>query len=73
MARLSFLEPLFLGGAVLSLAFAFWSVYRKPKDCADGTCATTSQRRMRWFVWIACTALCILLALAFAPMFSARG
>jgi mercuric ion transport protein len=66
LARLAFLEPLFVAGAVASLAFAFWSAYREPAACGD-ECTTRSRRSLRRVVWIAAFCVLALLLAAIAP------
>jgi len=51
-ARLAFLLPYSILGAVGLLGLAFWWVYRTPAECKDGTCVPPSRQRLRWFVWI---------------------
>ena len=53
LARLARFQPYFLVVAAAMLALAFYWAYRPAPVCADGTCVTTSRRRLRWFVWIA--------------------
>jgi hypothetical protein len=52
-ARLAFLLPYALVGAVVLLAIGFWAAYRGPAACADGICTAASRRPLRWFVCIA--------------------
>ena len=52
-ARLAFLLPYALLAAILMLCVGFWLAYRRPADCADGTCAPASRRALQWVVWIA--------------------
>lgn len=68
LARLSFLLPYALAGAILFLAVAFWLAYRRPAVCADGSCETTSQRPLRWLVWIAALLVAGLTILALVPL-----
>jgi hypothetical protein len=65
LARLAFLLPYALIGAVVLLAVGFWFAYRKPVECGDGTCASTSRRTLQWIVWIAagCVAALSIVAL----------
>ena len=51
-ARLAFLLPYALIGAVALLAVGFWWAYR-PLVCADNTCTPTNRRALRWIVWLA--------------------
>lgn len=51
-ARLAFLLPYALIGAVALLAVGFWWAYR-PLACADGACAPTNRRTLRLIVWLA--------------------
>jgi hypothetical protein len=53
LARLARFQPYFLVVAAVMLAMAFYWAYRPERVCADGTCVTTSRRRLRWVVWIA--------------------
>ncbi|MCI0353973.1 MAG: mercury transporter MerT [Acidobacteria bacterium] len=52
-ARLAFLLPYALIGAVVLLAVGFWWAYRRPVACSDGSCAPTGHRLLQWTVWIA--------------------
>lgn len=52
-ARLAFLLPYALVGALALLAVGFWWAYRRPATCADGTCSPASRRSLQWVVWIA--------------------
>lgn len=52
-ARLAFVLPYALIGALVLLAVGFWWAYRRPVACSDGTCAPTSRRSLQWIVWIA--------------------
>src|SRR5215218_8787581 len=49
-ARLGFLLPYALAGAVLFLAFGFWLAYRKP-TCPDGTCPPQPRRLLQSIMW----------------------
>ena len=63
LARLAVLAPVLIGGAVLLLGLAFYFAYRPLSACEDGTCDTTSQRRLRWVAWIgACCVAATLVA-----------
>lgn len=53
LARLARWQPYFLIVAAVMLAMAFYWAYRPARICTEGTCVTTSRRRLRWFVWIA--------------------
>jgi hypothetical protein len=53
LARLSFLLPYGLLGAVALLAATFWWAYRPVAVCADGTCETAGRGPLRWIVWAA--------------------
>lgn len=68
LARLSFLLPYALAGALVLLAVAFWSAYRRPAVRADGTCAIASRRPLRWLVWIAAVLVAGLTVFAFVPL-----
>jgi hypothetical protein len=50
-ARLAFLLPYALAGAVLILAFGFWLAYRRPA-CPDGTCPPQPRRLLQSIMWI---------------------
>lgn len=50
-ARLAFLLPYALVGAVLFLALGFWLAYRKPA-CADGACLSQPRRLLQSVMWI---------------------
>lgn len=52
-ARLAYLLPYALLGAVLLLGIAFWLAYRKAADCEDGSCTPENRRPLQWVVWIA--------------------
>jgi mercuric ion transport protein len=62
-ARLAFLLPYALIGAVTLLAVGFWWAYR-PLACADGTCAPTNRRTLRGIVWLAALIVGALSAIA---------
>lgn len=63
LARLAFLAPVMIAGSVLLLGLAFYFAYRPLPVCEDGTCDTTSQRRLRWVAWIgACVVAATLIA-----------
>jgi hypothetical protein len=53
LARLSFLLPYALLGAVAFLAAAFWWAYRPIPDCPAGACPPISRRALRWMAWVA--------------------
>ncbi|HEV8017978.1 MAG TPA: mercury transporter MerT [Steroidobacteraceae bacterium] len=65
LARLSFLLPYALFGAAGLLAVAFWSAYRRPAVCADGSCDAARGRSLRWIVWAAAFLVTGLSAAAF--------
>lgn len=67
LARLSYLQPYALAGALVFLALAFWWAYRQPAVCADGSCETRSRRRLRQIVWLAAVLVGIVAAASFAP------
>jgi mercuric ion transport protein len=74
-ARLAFLMPYAIAGAVLLLAVGFWWAYRRPAACNTGACNTTSRRSLQWVVWIA-SALVMglaIIALTFGLASSARA
>lgn len=50
-ARLAFLLPYALVGAVVLLSFAFWLAYR-PFPASDDARRINERRLLRWFVWI---------------------
>lgn len=52
-ARLAFLLPYALIGAIVLLGVGFWWAYRRPVACVDGTCTPASRRLLQWIVWIA--------------------
>jgi hypothetical protein len=52
-ARLAFLLPFALVGAIGSLAAAFWWAYREPVSCDTGTCAPKGRRALKVVVWAA--------------------
>lgn len=68
LARLAFLLPYALAGAILLLAVAFWSAYRRRPIRTDGTCELASRRPLQWLVWIAAFLVAGLAALALAPL-----
>lgn len=70
LARLAFLLPYALAGAILLLAVAFWSAYRRRPTRADGTCEATGGQRLYWLVWTAAFLVAGLAALALAPLVS---
>ena len=51
LARFASWAPFLIGGALVLLGLAFYFAYRPLPVCADGTCDTTSQRRLRWIAW----------------------
>ena len=71
LARLAFLLPFTLAGAFALLAFAFWCVYRRPAECADGTCVRDVRRPLRWLVWAAAILIALLAALVAMPFLRA--
>lgn len=50
LARLSFLLPYALLGALTLLAIAFWSAYWPVTACADVSCGS-KRRQLHWIVW----------------------
>ncbi len=61
LARLASLAPYLIGGAAVLLGVAFYFAYRPLPVCADGTCDTTTQRRLRRVAWAgACVVACVL-------------
>jgi mercuric ion transport protein len=67
LARLTFLLPYALGGAIVLLGVAFWSAYRPLRACADGACASTTRRSLRIFVWIATALVAAFGTIALVP------
>jgi hypothetical protein len=63
-ARLAFLLPYALAGAVAMLALGFWSAYRKSGVCADRTCSTNARRGLRALVWISAAFVVVLAVVA---------
>jgi mercuric ion transport protein len=63
-ARLAFLLPYALIGAVVLLGVGFWWAYRRPAACADGTCGPASRRTLQWIVWTAALIVGVLSAVA---------
>lgn len=68
LARLAFLLPYAIGGAILLLAAAFWLVYRQPVTCNDVTRSTASPRPLRWIVWIAALLVAAMAIFALIPL-----
>ena len=68
LARLTFLLPYALIGAVALLGLAFWRAYRPVPACADGACDTTSRRSLRIVVWVAAALVAVLTAIALIPL-----
>jgi hypothetical protein len=68
LARLSFLQPYLIVGTLGLLGAAFWWAYRPQPACADGACETTSRRRLRWIVWLACALICVLAAMSWLQL-----
>ena len=52
LARMAFLLPYVLIASGALLGIGFWLAYRRPAECADGTCVPTSRRTLQWVVWI---------------------
>ncbi len=65
LARLAFLEPILLVGAVGLLGVAFYFAYRTLPVCEDGICDRTSQRRIRWIAWIGASVVAAILVATF--------
>ena len=63
-ARLAFLLPYTLVGAVALLGVGFWWAYRQPVACANGPCTPASRRILQWIVWIAALIVAALSAIA---------
>jgi mercuric ion transport protein len=63
-ARLAFLFPYALLSAIALLGVGFWLAYRRPSDCADGTCVPPSRRALQWVVWVAAVFVATLAAIA---------
>lgn len=70
-ARLAFLLPYALIGAFALLGVGFWLAYRPAAECADGTCAPTSRRALRWVVWISALVVAALATVALTVPVSA--
>jgi uncharacterized membrane protein len=49
-ARLAFLLPYALIGAVALLAVGFWWAYRSPVTCVDSTGTPATRRPLQWIV-----------------------
>ena len=64
-ARLAFLLPYAILGAVALLGVGFWSAYRSPATCNDGTCTPSTRRALQWTVWIATVVVVALSIVAF--------
>jgi MerT mercuric transport protein len=60
LARLTFLLPYAILGAVLLLAAAFWWAYRPQPVCASGECNPALRGPLRWIVWAAAVLVLIL-------------
>lgn len=67
LARLAVLQPYALIAAGILLGVAFVWAYRPAPACADGTCVTTSKRRLRWTVWMAAAVVAVLAVSALMP------
>lgn len=64
-ARLAFLLPYALIGAVVLLGVGFWSAYRPAAACtAEGTCTPKSRRVLQWVVWLAAGLVAVLVVIA---------
>jgi hypothetical protein len=50
-ARLAFLMPIALAGAVVLVMLGFWLAYRRPV-CRDGVCDAPARRTLQWIVWL---------------------
>ena len=65
-ARLAFLLPYALIGAIVLLGVGFWSAYRPAAACVDaGTCTPKSRRVLQWVVWLAAGLVAVLIIIAF--------
>jgi len=53
MARLDFLRPYVLTLAAVMLAWAFWRVYRRWRECADGSCERRPSAWLKSTLWLA--------------------
>lgn len=62
-ARLAFLMPYALVGAVALLGVGFWLACRGVV-CVDGACTPANRRGLRWSVWIATVLVCVLAVVA---------
>ena len=60
LARLSFLQPYLIVGALGLLGATFWWAYRPLPACTDGACATSGRRRLRWIAWLSGVLICAL-------------
>lgn len=67
LARLAYLQPYLLAAALVTLAVAFWWVYRKPT--IGKACDPAASRRARRAVWIAAIVVTLLALVSIAPMF----
>jgi mercuric ion transport protein len=63
-ARLAFVLPYALIGALVLLGMGFWWAYRRPAACTDGTCSSPSRRPLQWIVWIAAVLVVVLSVVA---------
>lgn len=68
LARLTFLLPYALAGAILLLGVAFWFAYRQAPVCEDGSCETASRRPLRWVVWVAALLVAALTIFGLVPI-----
>lgn len=71
LARLGFLLPYAVAGAVGLLAIAFWLAYRRPAVSAAGACEIADRRWMRRIVWGAALLVIGMLVLALVPLLRA--
>ena len=64
LARLAFLLPYLLIGSAALLGVGFWLAYRRPAQCTDGSCVSTSRRGLQWVVWISAVIVAALVIVA---------
>ena len=68
LARFARYQPYVLGAAAVLLGLAFYWAYRRDPACVDGSCETTSRRRLRWAVWLTALLLAVLAVLSIWPI-----
>jgi hypothetical protein len=62
-ARLTFLAPYSVLGAVLLLGVGFWLAYRPSPGCAEPVCTPKARRLLRSIVWVAAALVGVLTVL----------